>query len=56
MSKSKEKAEDKGLIQCIDCDSCIPIGEGDHICEQSDLLIIENYIPTDDYMECEAEE
>ena len=42
------------MAGCINCENCIPIGEGDHICTELDepILVIEEYEPTDDYFAC----
>lgn len=38
---------------CLNCKYCIPIGEGDHICEENPHKIVLNeYIPSDDYNWC----
>lgn len=43
--------EEKG---CENCANCIPIGEGDHICEayHTPLVVIESYIPSNNYLRC----
>ena len=40
---------------CMDCEHCIPIGGGDHICDAAknyDALVIEEYMPGDSYLWC----
>lgn len=39
--------------KCEVCDECIAIGEGDHLCGKTNKLVIEGYIPTDDYISCQ---
>ena len=43
---------------CLYCIHCIPIGEGDHICDAFDepVLILEDYTPTDDFLKCGTSE
>lgn len=40
------------LKLCIDCDCCLPIGEGDHWCDEMRELVIEDYTPTVKYGCC----
>lgn len=42
--------------RCEECDNCVPVGEGDHICDNNNKLVIEEYIPTDDYGFCRRED
>ncbi|NLD11688.1 MAG: hypothetical protein GX671_08070 [Clostridiales bacterium] len=42
--------------RCEECANCLPIGEGDHICDKTNKLVIEEYIPTDDYGFCRRED
>lgn len=52
MAKKKYKKECKDRC-CETCAKCIPIGEGDHICdEDATQLVLEDYSPTDGYMWC----
>lgn len=40
---------------CMDCEHCIPIGGGDHICDEAEAdeaFVIEEYMPGDSYMWC----
>lgn len=38
---------------CDMCVNCLPIGEGDHICEEEiGKFVLEDYAPTDDYFWC----
>lgn len=44
-------------MKCQNCDNCIPIGEGDHICNMDPTrLVLSDYLPTTDYAWCEEEE
>lgn len=49
MAKKKSK---KACCEC--CSNCIPIGEGDHICDENHKprLVISAYMPTEDYLHC----
>lgn len=47
-----KKSKFKG---CESCSNLIPIGEGDHICNEcGDMpaMVISDYVPTDEYMKC----
>ena len=49
---------DPCVPMCMTCTHCIPIGEGDHICDAGPepILILEDYQPTDDYLWCNDED
>lgn len=34
------------------CDFCIYLGEGDFQCDRHDVLVVEDWTPTDEYMKC----
>lgn len=41
------------LPTCLFCSHFLPIGEGDHICDlEEPVLVMEDYEPTDDYFIC----
>lgn len=41
---------------CENCDNCVPIGEGDHVCIAGEpVLILDDYEPTEDYLYCDGE-
>lgn len=50
MSNKKKKRNGT----CETCCHCIPIGEGDHICDETDIpeLVIEEYAPGEKYLWC----
>lgn len=56
MSKKKSKIIKLNVPKCTpeDCEHCIYIGEGDFVCDKNDdyVTIIEDFIPTDDYLRC----
>lgn len=43
---------------CFNCDNALPIGEGDHICNNyanenmPSVIVINEYAPTDDFIKC----
>lgn len=47
MSKEKEISK-----TCLTCSNCVPIGEGDHVCIENQVIVLEDYTPTDDYCYC----
>ena len=40
---------------CEQCEECIAIGEGDHICMEHEVMVIEGYEPTDNYVFCQKD-
>lgn len=54
MSKKKRK---KAVVKkdCLSCEHCIPIGEGDHWCDETQEIVIEDYIPNENYRCCVKE-
>ena len=55
-SKKENKIKKKPIKLCAPetCDHCIALGEGDFACDKDDkyVLVVENYIPTDDVLYC----
>ena len=51
-TKPKKKPKIKCNKTCITCANCIPIGEGDHLCDELMELVLKNYIPTDKFYGC----
>lgn len=52
MKKKKCKSVNKC---CETCMNLMPIGEGDHICEENPMqMVLEDYAPTDDYFWCQG--
>lgn len=41
---------------CMNCMACVPIGGGDHICDEAaaPCLVLEGYAPSDAFMWCEG--
>nr|DAZ13268.1 MAG TPA: hypothetical protein [Caudoviricetes sp.] len=50
----KKKDTNKNYHRCETCDHCIPIGEGDHICDETGIpvFVIEDYEPGAKYLWC----
>ncbi len=47
----------KEIRTCSDCDHCLPIGEGDFICdEHPGSLVLEDYGPGEDFLICEGKD
>lgn len=44
------------MNSCEECSFCIPLGEGDHLCDKSMELVIVGYVPTEEYGKCEGKE
>lgn len=38
---------------CLYCASCIPIGGGDHFCDEELVIVIEDYTPNENYCCCQ---
>jgi hypothetical protein len=45
-------------LECEYCDHCLPIGEGDHICDKNGVpvIVLSKYVPTEDYLYCKRKE
>ena len=39
---------------CWECPHCLPIGEGDHWCDKTEKIVIVEYIPSDYFCYCKA--
>ena len=50
--KSFHKHGKKVMQECYNCMDCCPIGEGDHFCSRYGVLVIENYLPNENYLYC----
>lgn len=51
--KSLHNKHRKKIVQdCYNCMECCPIGEGDHFCSRYNILVIEGYIPNENYLYC----
>lgn len=37
---------------CLDCDSCMSIGEGDHFCDEIGEVVLEDYAPSEHFCGC----
>lgn len=43
----------KSRKDCMYCESCIPIGGGDHFCDEEMVIVIEDYTPNENYCCCQ---
>lgn len=39
---------------CGTCDHCVYLGEGDHMCDLDNEIVINEWEPTDEYYHCEG--
>ena len=47
--------QDQQDQQCDYCAHCIPLGDGDHICEAEEpRFVMAEFFPTTDYMWCQG--
>lgn len=47
--KKKKKQKTKS---CFGCDCCLPIGEGDHLCDEIMEIVLCDYEPTEHFGGC----
>lgn len=50
-AKAKKRKNPKPK-DCFTCDSCIYVGEGDHWCDETHEIVIEDFIPNENYLCC----
>lgn len=50
MRKHKRKGEN--IKHCMNCEHCLPIGEGDHLCDEKMKIVLEDYTPNENYLCC----
>lgn len=43
-------------INCFFCNCCTYIGEGDHICDMNNEIVVSDWEPTDKFYQCEGKE
>lgn len=55
MSK-KSKYKEDSVKCCFECEHCICICEGDHICDIDNELITDEWGPTNNFYECGGKE
>ncbi len=46
----------RNRYDCFNCSHCIYIGEGDHICDMSNDVIVEDWEPTEDFFQCKGKD
>lgn len=52
MNKKRNKNKQSNK-DCLCCDCCVPIGEGDHICDKGvPFCVLDEYCPTEYYAAC----
>lgn len=51
--KKKTQTKQKN---CLYCDSCVPLGEGDHFCNKMNVIVVEEYVPNENFCCCLGEE
>lgn len=51
MSKHKKRNYD-----CEHCDNAMYIGDGEFVCEKTEKIVMENFVPTEDYQRCNERE
>lgn len=54
MSRRKKKyvPREKKPRGCESCSHCIPIGEGDHLCDEFNEIVLDEYCPSENYLMC----
>lgn len=52
----KKKDTNKNYHRCETCNHCIPVGEGNHICDETGIpvFVIEDYEPGAKYLWCDG--
>lgn len=46
------KKKKKACKYCESCANFLPIGEGDHVCQENMSIVVSEYEPTEDYFQC----
>lgn len=54
--KTAESSRENVVKTCLDCDHCIYLGEGDHLCDLVDKFITEDWEPTEMFYNCMGKE
>lgn len=54
MGRKRKSNITRSEASCLTCSNCIPIGEGDHICNECGelVIVISDYAPAEDYLKC----
>ena len=55
MSETISKKKKKRFCDPAVCDSCIYIGEGDFICDETMEVVVSDWKPTDKFLKCKEE-
>lgn len=40
---------------CFECEKCLYIGEGTHVCEDNYEVVLDEWEPTENFAQCEEE-
>lgn len=51
---NKRKKPMSKTVRCDSCSHCVYIGEGGYMCDMTNDIVIEDWIPTEDYYNCEG--
>ncbi len=46
----------KEAPSCHTCEHCVYIGEGGHMCDLTNSIVLDDWEPTDDFLECRGED
>lgn len=55
MKKGKKKQKSKEMtdsVNCYFCSNCVYIGNGGYMCSQNNNVVIEDWMPSDDFFSC----
>ena len=52
----KRKKSEMELRNCFNCEHCTYIGEGDHICDMTNDVVVEDWMPADDFYACNGKD
>ena len=44
------------MINCFNCAHCLYLEEGDHICDMTNEIVIEDWTPADDFYQCKGKD
>lgn len=54
--RKKNRKSEMEQRNCYNCGHCVYIGEGDYICDMSHGIVMEDWIPADDFYSCEGKD
>lgn len=41
---------------CYNCNNCVYVGEGGYMCSMSNDIVIDDWIPTEDFRQCKGKD